>query len=130
MIKKSIIILILFCVIFSFPLIVSSTTTVNLNLNYPSFGGNGMDGSIQGFFTWLYYMIIIIATIAAFGVIIWGGIVYLTSAGNSEKMKDGLNRIQDAVIGLLLVLLSYLILNAIDPNLVDITGLEKINTNP
>ncbi len=130
MIKKNTTTLLLFFIILTFSFVfyysIPNTASAQLNLNYPELGGirPGGDVSFQEFIIWLYYIIIIVASIAAFGIIIWGGIVYLTSAGNPQKMREGMSRIWDAVIGLLIVLLSYLILQTISPQLTEIPDLD------
>lgn len=50
---------------------------------------------------------------AAFLIFIYGGVVWLTSAGNPEKIKTGKQTIVWAVIGLAFVFLSYAILRFI-----------------
>ena len=73
-----------------------------------------------------------IAGAAAFAVIIWGAILYTTSAGNPAKQKDARDWIMGAIWGVVLLLAAYLILYTINPNLVDLTSptLEKINLQP
>lgn len=73
---------------------------------------------------WLYSVLLIVSVGAVFAVIIYGGLEYMTSAGNSQKMKSGLNRIKDATIGVLLIAISYLTLLTINPQLL---FLEDIN---
>ncbi len=101
-----------------------------LNINYPEFGGvdlNCLDDpscrpeegelTFAKFITWLYHAIITIAVIAAFGMIVFGGVEYLVSAGSPGKVSSGVEKIKNAVIGLLIILISYLVLQAIDPHL-------------
>lgn len=49
----------------------------------------------------------------SFVFIIWGGIVYMTSAGNEEKIKSAKRTITYAIIGLAFALISYIIVNTI-----------------
>lgn len=42
---------------------------------------------------------------------VYGGVTFLISAGNPEKVKDGINAIKAAVIGLLITFASVLIIN-------------------
>jgi hypothetical protein len=44
-------------------------------------------------------------------MIIYGGIVYMTAAGNEEKIKMGKTVITGAIIGLVISLLAYVIVN-------------------
>jgi len=49
-----------------------------------------------------------------------GGIEYLLAAGNVVKHEDAVDRIQQALIGLGVLLVSYLLLNTINPDLVNL----------
>lgn len=55
--------------------------------------------------------------IAVFIVLVKAGFQYITSVGDPTKMKDAFQQIQDAVIGLLILLSSYAILNLVGLNL-------------
>ncbi|MBI5405273.1 MAG: hypothetical protein HY976_03535 [Candidatus Kerfeldbacteria bacterium] len=58
-----------------------------------------------------------VAGIVAVVVMMWGGFHYITSAGNAQKMSQGREIINNAIIGLILLFTSYLLLNLINPNL-------------
>lgn len=49
-----------------------------------------------------------IAGLILFFFLFWGGFDYLTSAGNPEKIKAGQGKITTAVIGFILLMISYL----------------------
>jgi hypothetical protein len=49
--------------------------------------------------------------------LIFGGFLYLTSAGNPARLREAKDRIFSALIGLVLLLSIYLILNTINPEL-------------
>ena len=66
---------------------------------------------------------IAIGGIAAFAMLVLGGFRFLTSAGNPSAQKDAKDIITSAIIGLLLLLSSYLLLQVINP---DILTLEDI----
>jgi len=65
--------------------------------------------------------------ICALLMIIVGGYMYITSAGNNASMEKAKGVITDAIVGLLLAFSSYLILYIINPDLVKI---KRININP
>jgi len=52
-----------------------------------------------------------------------GGIQYLTAGGDAGRVAKGKEKISDAILGLFLVLGTYMILNTINPNLVSMQGL-------
>ena len=60
-------------------------------------------------------------------MIIWGGIEYMTTDSWQHK-ESGMTRIQDALWGLGLAFVSYIILNTINPCLVDFTGSKGCST--
>ena len=51
------------------------------------------------------------AGVGALLFFIWGGIVILTSGGNSEKVKQGRDAILWAAVGLVVAFSSYIVLN-------------------
>lgn len=61
----------------------------------------------------------LLGIIAAFGVIIvavfivWGGIMWITSAGDKQKIAAARNRIIYSIIGLVVILLSVFIINIV-----------------
>ncbi|MDP4007110.1 MAG: hypothetical protein Q8P55_00745, partial [bacterium] len=77
---------------------------------------------------WFYALIVGLSGLAAFVMIVWGGVQWMTSAGNPTKTSDAKDKIQKALLGLLLVLSSFLILQVINPELTSlrITGLTPI----
>ncbi len=51
------------------------------------------------------------AVLIAVGLIVWGGVVLLTSGGNTNAVKNGKNIMTSALIGLAIVLCAWLIVN-------------------
>ena len=60
---------------------------------------------------------IAIGGLAAFFALVMAGFQYLTSTGDPGKIKDATGKIQSAILGLVLLLASYLVLNLINPEL-------------
>jgi uncharacterized membrane protein YgcG len=67
-----------------------------------------------------YQYALVIGGILAFGVIVYGGIRYMTSAGNPSGQGDAKEWIQAAIMGILLLAGAYFILKVINPNLVNL----------
>jgi hypothetical protein len=59
-----------------------------------------------------------IGSMVALGIVIWGGILYISAAGSDSRLKESKEWIKSAIYGLLLLLLSYLLLHTINPCLV------------
>ena len=92
---------------------------LELNLDYPSFGGIDLnkDQGLAQIVAWLYAFIVGISGLAAFVMIVWGGVQWMTSTGNPTKTSEAKDRIKMALLGLLLILASFLILQVINPEL-------------
>jgi hypothetical protein len=91
-----------------------------LELDWPtSPGGTALNNSstLTDLIKYLYEWGIALGGLAVFVALLMAGIQYLTSFGNPVSMKDAMSRIQSAVIGLILLLSSWLILNTINPEL-------------
>ena len=73
------------------------------------------------------YMLAVVGLLAAV-VIMIGGVVWLTAAGNTERISQAKSWITGSLIGLILALTSFLLLKIINPNLVDfkITEIKTI----
>lgn len=64
---------------------------------------------LKGVINFLMYIIFPLATI----MIVWGGIVIMTARESPERVKQGRSIITAAVVGILIALLSWLILDTI-----------------
>ncbi|OGZ18976.1 MAG: hypothetical protein A2175_01455 [Candidatus Nealsonbacteria bacterium RBG_13_42_11] len=93
----------------------------HLNLTYPSFLNLDLNMPLNQLIAQLYYFIIAISGLAVFVMLVWGGFEYLTSTGNPSKIGNAKERITSALLGLLIILASYLILQVINPDLLTLT---------
>jgi hypothetical protein len=93
------------------------TSAITLNLDYPSFGGFDIndDQGLDQIVAWFYALLVGLSGLAAFIMIVWGGIQWMTSSGDPTRTSEAKDRIQKALLGLLLVLASFLILQTINP---------------
>jgi len=66
---------------------------------------------------YLYYFSIIISGLIAFASLVYGGFRYLISVGDPVVMADARAQIAAGVIGLIIILSSYLLLTTINPQL-------------
>lgn len=80
------------------------------------FGGTG-DISLGAFVEKAFDWGVAITVILAFLFIVLGSVQYMTTDAVFDK-KEGLQKIQAAIAGLILALVSWLILNTINPNLI------------
>ncbi len=114
-------------------------------INYPSLPFSGVDspqvflkeiqeGKIPGeqafplYVKYFYYLFLMIAGLLALGIMVYGGFLYLISAGAPVKMIAAKDQITGGILGLVILLSSYLILVTINPQLAifRLPGLEKV----
>jgi len=123
--KKTILFTIL---IFTFLIIAQNCLAVDLLLDWPSLGGakslNELNKSgelgVPSLINYIYKFALGICGITALVSIMIGAAQYTFSAGNSSKAGDAKDRITSALLGILILLFAVLILNTINPDLVNL----------
>ncbi|MCR4306846.1 MAG: pilin [Candidatus Yonathbacteria bacterium] len=86
----------------------------------PSIGGGvNVDANPGEYFNKIYRLMVGVAGVLAVIMIVIGGLEYIASAANPSAKASAKNRIWAAIGGLLLALSSYLILQTINPDLVN-----------
>jgi len=114
----------------SFLVLPNISLAIDLNLDYPTFtiGSETYDLNTQQdlnqIVAWFYYFIIGVAGLAAFVMLVTGGVKYLTSAGSPSAISDAKDQIKSALLGLLIILMSWLILQVINPDLTVLNPVE------
>jgi len=119
--KKQILSLILTLILFLPHMTLAATIKlIDLNLEYPKFGIFDLNETqdLNEIIAWFYYFIISIAGISAFFTFIQGGFQWLTSGGSAGKITEAKEKLTSAVLGLIIILSSYLILQVINPELI------------
>lgn len=82
--------------------------------NCPADTGVRCDGgSISSIFKLIINWALAIAFIAAVIVLIYGGFLYITSAGNADNATKGKTAIINALIGIVIIVLSYVIVQIV-----------------
>lgn len=86
---------------------------------------------IAGYISRIYQFGLMLVGLTAFGAIVFGGINYILSAGNVTSQEDAKSQITQAIWGLVLLLMAYVILYTINPALVSLTNpqLEIVDTS-
>ena len=69
----------------------------------------GLMGMLNTIITWVLGILAFVAVV----IIIYGGVRYMTSAGDSGKVKDAKNTILYGIIGLVIALLAFAIVSFI-----------------
>jgi hypothetical protein len=81
---------------------------------------------IPQYISGLYKYGVAIAGVMAAVMMMIGGLRYLTAGGSSGRVSKAKEQIVDSLLGLLLVLGSYLVLNTVNPDLVTFRDLEMM----
>jgi len=92
-----------------------------LETTYPEVGEikiETIEASITKYVKYIFNFAIAFVGLIAFGVLVWSGIQYFTSAGKTDVLSAAKRQIKSAFLGILLLLFSYLILITINPQLV------------
>jgi hypothetical protein len=74
--------------------------------------------ALPDYLRYVFTFAIIISGLVAFGAMIYGGFLYLTSAGDPSKLSNAKDQVIASFLGLIIILSSFLILNTINPQLV------------
>ena len=116
--KKSLIL-----ILFILFLLLSSGSVLakKIEVNYPSLPGVSPiteKSKIPDYIKYVFHFGMMIAGLVVLFVMITAGIQYVTSAGNPEKLNDAKKRIIGGILGLIILLSSYLILWNINPELI------------
>ncbi len=106
-----------------------TTTSGTASLNYTPLenlpGFEGQSGDFATYFGNLYKLALWIVAISALFMLVVGGFLYLSSAGNTSLLGTAKKTIYSALIGLVIALISWLLLDTINSDLTNLklTGL-------
>lgn len=90
------------------------------------FLGLGSDADIGDVLAGVYRFALGLVGIAALTMFVLGGVTYMTAADSQDRVKQGQAFMRNAVFGLVLALLSYLILYTINPDIVERLKLDLV----
>ena len=85
------------------------------------------DVTIEQYLTWAFRFTLALAGFLAVMMIVIGGVEYIISGANEGMRSEAHKRISNAIYGLILALVSYLVLYTINPNLVDFKNNSFLN---
>ncbi len=96
-------------------------TQITIATSVPgNYGAASAAASPGAFIANFYIFSLIIGGILAFGVIVFGGVKYMASAGNPSAQGDAKEWIEAALLGLLLLVGVYFILDVINPQILNL----------
>lgn len=112
-----------YCLLAPLPISGTSETTTKVDTG-ASDGPGGSSFDFGDYVNGIFMFAIGLAGVLAVIMIVIGGIQYMSTDNFSEK-AEGRGRIWNAVLGLVLLLGSYMLLNTLNPNLVKFTFVVK-----
>jgi Type IV secretion system pilin len=106
---------------------------VTISMGIPGSNANTTSSPPGAFVANIYQFALMIGGVLAFGVIVYGGVKYMTSSGNPSGQSDAKEWIEAALLGLLLLVGAYFILNVVNPQLTNLnlppaSSLPQVNT--
>lgn len=125
---KKYIFIIIFLFAISFVLLAISykphaiTAQVQLETGLPGVPGGQLPAGqeLPSYINYLFIFGLGLIAFLALGQMMLGGLTYILAAGNVAKVENAKDTIQQALIGLGLLLVSYLLLRTINPDLVNL----------
>jgi hypothetical protein len=124
--KKTTFFILLSILFFVLPIIVFGQETEISWPKSPTGRELTLKSNLQNLIFYAYEWAVSIGGMIVFFILIRSGLMYLFSTGDASKMANALKGIKSAVIGLVLLLSSWLILNSINPELVQLKIGEEI----
>ncbi len=85
--------------------------------------GKEFTGGIAVYIAYFYRFFVSALAVMAVVMVMWGGFKRIYAAGSPERVKDANNTIISAISGLAIALLSYTLLNLVNPKLVNLPSL-------
>ena len=116
--KNSLIIISLFvfyCLLF---IVSDIQAEYTFQVDYPVIQGESPTGELASYIKYIYLLSLGLVGLAALGALVYGGFMYMLS-GTITSKEEAKSWIKGAISGLLLALAAYLILNTINPELVN-----------
>jgi type IV secretory pathway VirB2 component (pilin) len=92
--------------------------------------GNRLPGNLGRCINQIYLWALAVAAILAVLGVIAGGYQLMTASGNAQQASEGKERFLAAAIGLGILFTAYIVLNTINPDLVDFRDLTPGNFPP
>ena len=91
-----------------------TTSTIDIGIGDEISSRVAINSDLGTFITRVFSAIIIVAGIATFVYMIYGGVQWITSGGEKDKIKEARDKITQAIIGLAVVVSAWAIFRLID----------------
>jgi hypothetical protein len=108
--------LILTFFLFAWP-IKALAQSINIGQPFPGMTTNQVSGWPE-YVRWLYRTSLMVAVVLAVLMLVYGGYKYIISSGNPEALGEAKDIITGTVVALILLILAGILLQTIDPNII------------
>ncbi len=106
----------------SFSLVLAADSGVGLEVNYPTFGNTNVSTtSIPATVKYIFNGAMILALLAVIGSLVYGGVLYLTAAGDPSGHAKGKKQLLGSFLGLVILLGAYITLQFVNPELLSLS---------
>lgn len=92
-------------------------------VNLPGSEGNNPAAGVSNLFTVIIRLVITVAALLTLVYLLWGGLDWVTSGGEKEKVVKAQQKITYAVIGIIFIVLSFGIFGVVAGNILGIVTL-------
>jgi Zn-dependent protease with chaperone function len=113
--------LLITCMVLLFAMSVMPALALNVGLEYGTYTGLGTKDIREGIMAIVNVLLGFLGILAII-IILYGGFVWLTSAGNEEKVGQAKKIISAGIIGLVIIFVSYAIATFVIQQLILATG--------
>jgi hypothetical protein len=94
----------------------------SLEVTYPQIPGaltpTTTKTALPDYIRYIFQLSLFVGALIAFGSFIYGGVRYLISGGSPSAQKDAQSQMSAGILGLIILISTYIILNTINPQLV------------
>jgi len=94
----------------------------SLEVTYPQIPGvltpSTTKTALPDYVRYIFQLSLFVGALIAFGSFIYGGVRYLISGGSPSVQKDAQSQMSSGILGLIILISAYIILNTINPQLV------------
>lgn len=97
---------------------------INSPVNIPGSAGNNPAAPISSLFTVIIRVVITVAALLTLGYMLWGGLDWVTSGGEKEKITKAQQKITYALIGIVFIVLSFSIFGVVAGNILGLVELK------
>ena len=90
---------------------------LNSTAKLPTYAGTGFkfsNASLGDIVSQLLPYVFVFAGLALFAMLVLGGVTLMTAAGDPAKSKDGYGKISSALIGFLIIFVSYFVTQLVE----------------